>query len=104
MTDARRQCGSGLSNRRDPGLSTFRRAVLFAILLISLVILPDSDSRAGSIARASSRTISRLMIAAARTRDVKAEARIRWELARVLRDAGRRDEAIAEYRRALALD
>jgi tetratricopeptide (TPR) repeat protein len=74
------------------------------IALAALATLPHRDIEAASRPRASSMALSRLLAAAASVRDPAQEAKIRWELARVLRDAGRRDEAIAEYRKALALD
>jgi tetratricopeptide (TPR) repeat protein len=58
----------------------------------------------GTRARASPIPLSRRITAAAKERDPAVEAKLRWELARVLRDAGRSDEAIDEYRKALALD
>jgi tetratricopeptide (TPR) repeat protein len=83
-----------------------RRLIL--ILAVISVFCPATlfcaDAEAGRSGTRSTLLVSRLRTAAAGTRDVKREATIRWELARVLRDAGRRAEAIAEYRKALALD
>lgn len=80
-------------------ISPVTATVCFTLLLWLL-----ADVRAASAAGGSPVSPSRLFAAATRIRDPAKEARLRWELARVLRDAGRSDEAIVEYRKALALD
>jgi len=106
MTHPRPRLQSGGRHRRGAGAPTFRPSTLSATaaIWIALLVFCCADAEVGSVRVASPTTLSRLMAAAARARDPAREARVRWELARVLRDAGRSDEAIVEYRKTLALD
>ncbi|MBI2902147.1 MAG: tetratricopeptide repeat protein [Candidatus Methylomirabilis oxyfera] len=85
---------------------TLRSSILSVTLVIGAaraMVLP-ADAEAASRVRETPISLSQRITAGAKERDPAGEAKLRWELARVLRDAGRGDEAIGEYRKALALD